>query len=147
MVPDALSRFVDVQNQSYSKALAEVKNGKKDTHWMWFIFPQLKGLGRTETAKFYGLSGIDEANNYLTHPVLGKHLIQISKALLDLKGLSANEIFGTPDDLKLRSCMTLFANAPDADPVFQKILDKYYGGMRDELTLAILAKQASTSNM
>jgi len=147
MLPDALSRFVDAQNQSYLKALAEVKNGKKETHWMWFIFPQLKGLGRTETAKFYGLSGLDEASNYLTHPVLGKNLIQISKAVLDLEGLSANEIFGTPDDLKLRSCMTLFANVHDADPVFQKVLEKYYSGMRDELTLAILAKQASNRNM
>ncbi len=133
-----LTRFLDAQNKLYPTALGEVKNGQKKSHWMWFVFPQLKGLGHSATAKFYGIDGIDEAKAYFLHPVLSKNLIEISSALVDTKGKSASEIFGSPDDHKLRSCMTLFANLPNADPVFKDVLDKYFAGKPDELTLKIL---------
>jgi uncharacterized protein (DUF1810 family) len=135
-----LTRFLDAQNKCYLKALSEIKNGRKESHWMWFIFPQLKGLGRSETAKFYAIDNIDEAKAYLHHPVLGRHLIQIANAVFDVEGKTANQIFGSPDDMKLRSCMTLFANVPDADPIFEKIVGKYFNGLQDELTIQILLK-------
>jgi len=135
-----LSRFLDAQNQLYLKALSEIKEGHKKSHWMWFIFPQLKGLGKSETAKFYGINDIEEAMAYLAHPVLGKHLIQISQELLKIDGKTASEIFGSPDDMKLRSSMTLFANIADTDRVFDNIIDKYFDGLQDELTLQLLIK-------
>src|SRR5688572_25820932 len=101
-----LTRFLEAQNLVYLNALAEVRAGLKQTHWMWFIFPQLKGLGRSSTAGFYAISGLGEASAYLDHPVLGKHLVQIANALLELEGKSALAIFGSPDDLKLKSSMT-----------------------------------------
>jgi len=130
-----LYRFLDAQDQNYLKALSEIKNGQKVSHWMWYVFPQLRGLGRSETAVFYGISGANEAIKYIKHPVLGKHLIEISSALLNLSGTSATAIFGTPDDLKLRSCMTLFANLPDANVIFEQVLLKYFNGDQDQLTL------------
>ncbi|MFV5692943.1 DUF1810 domain-containing protein [Flavobacterium sp. LT1R49] len=133
-----LLRFLDAQNQVYLKALAEIKNGKKDTHWMWYIFPQIKGLGSSETAQYYGIKDLNEATAYLQHPILGKHLIEISEEVSNLNGKTASEIFGTPDDMKLRSCMTLFANVKNADPVFQKVLEKYFNGLPDQLTLELL---------
>ncbi len=133
-------RFLDAQNQLYLKALSEIKNGRKQSHWMWFIFPQLKGLGHSETDQFYALNGIDDATNYLTHPVLGRHLIEISQALLEWPGDDANDILGSPDDLKLRSSMTLFANVSGADAVFEKVIGKYFNGLQDERTLQLLIK-------
>lgn len=133
-------RFLDAQNQLYLKALSEIRNGRKQSHWMWFIFPQLKGLGHSETPQFYALHGIEDAALYLAHPVLGRHLIEISQALLELPSDDANEILGSPDDLKLRSSMTLFANVCGADPVFEKVIDKYFNGMQDEHTLQLLIK-------
>ena len=135
-----LTRFLDAQNKLYLKAHSDIRNGQKESHWMWFIFPQLQGLGRSETAKFYGINGIEEATAYLEHPVLGKHLIQISAELLNIDGKTANDIFDSPDDLKLRSSMTLFANVPHANPVFEHVIDKYFGGLQDELTLQLLLK-------
>lgn len=135
-----LKRFLDAQNQLYLKALSEITNGRKESHWMWFIFPQFNGLGRSETAKFYAINSIDEASAYISHPVLGKHLIQISNALLDVEGKTANAIFGSPDDIKLRSSMTLFANVPDADPVFEKVIDKYFNGIKDNLMIQLLSQ-------
>jgi len=135
-----LTRFLDAQNQLYLKALSEIKSGRKETHWMWFIFPQLAGLGQSETAKFYAISNITEAAAYLAHPVLGKHLLEISEQLLNTDGKTAKEIFGNPDDLKLRSCMTLFANVPDTYPIFEKVIDKYFNGFQDERTLQLLIK-------
>ena len=135
-----LTRFLEAQNQMYLKALSEIRNGKKQSHWMWFIFPQLKGLGHSETAKFYGISGVEEAAAYLSHPVLGKHLLQISNAFLNIDNLSATQILGSPDDMKLRSCMTLFANVPNADKVFENVIAKYFDGFQDELTLQRLIK-------
>ena len=135
-----LTKFLDAQNQTYLKALSEIKNGKKMTHWMWYIFPQIKGLGHSETAKFYGINGLDEAADYLAHPVLGKHLIEIITALLHIEGKTASAIFGSPDDMKLRSCLTLFANTENTHPIFQQALDKYFNGSQDELTLQRILK-------
>ena len=133
-----LIRFLEAQNQVYLKALSELKKGKKETHWMWYIFPQLKGLGSSETAQFYGIKDINEATTYLQHPILGQHLIEISSVVLQLEGKTAAEIFGTPDDLKLRSCMTLFASVENTHPVFAKVLEKYFKGISDEHTLQLL---------
>ena len=133
-----LIKFLDAQNQVYLKALSEIKKGKKETHWMWYIFPQIKGLGSNETAQYYGLKDLNEATSYLQHPILGKHLIEISEEVLKLKGKTATQIFGTPDNMKLRSCMTLFANVENANPIFQKVLAKYFNGLPDELTLQLL---------
>lgn len=135
-----LTRFLDAQNQLYLKALAEVGNGQKESHWMWFVFPQIKGLGFSETAKFYGITDLEEAEAYLAHPVLGKHLIEISEALLKIEDKTATEIFGTPDDMKLRSCMTLFSKVPGADEIFEKVLNKYFGGSQDDYTEELLQK-------
>lgn len=133
-----LTRFLDAQNQSYLNALSEIRKGQKQTHWMWFIFPQLKGLGKSSTADYYGITGLEEAKSYLKHPVLGKHLVQISLALLELKGKTALDIFGSPDDMKLRSSMTLFSQVEDADGIFRAVLDKYFSGEPDTKTLGLL---------
>ena len=133
-----LIRFLEAQNQVYLKALSEIKKGKKDTHWMWYIFPQMKELGSSEMAQFYGIENSCEATAYLQHPVLGQHLIEISSVLLKLNGKTATEIFGTPDDLKLRSCMTLFATVENSHPVFNKVLTKYFNGIRDQNSLQLL---------
>ena len=133
-----LLRFLDAQNQMYLKAISEVRNGRKESHWMWFVFPQIKGLGFSDTAKFYGINNLEEAQEYLAHPVLGIHLIEISKALLDVNGKTATEIFGVPDDMKLRSSMTLFSKVKNADPVFKAVLDKYFMGIADDYTEELL---------
>lgn len=133
-----LNRFLQAHNQMYLRAMSEVRNGKKESHWMWFVFPQLKGLGTTGTSMFYGINGLEEAAAYLRHPVLGRHLCEISNALLEINGKSAREIFGHPDDLKLRSCMTLFSLVPGADGVFSAVINTYFFGIRDERTMEIL---------
>jgi uncharacterized protein (DUF1810 family) len=135
---NGLIKFLDAQNQVYLKALSEIKKGKKETHWMWYIFPQIKGLGSSETAQYYGIKDMNEATAYLLHPILGKHLIEIAEEVFKLKEKTATQIFGTPDDMKLRSCMTLFANVENANPVFRKVLTKYFNGSPDELTLQLL---------
>lgn len=133
-----LARFLDAQNQVYLNALSEIRKGQKQSHWMWFIFPQLKGLGKSSTADYYGITGLAEASAYLKHPVLGRHLIQISAALLELKGKTALDIFGSPDDIKLRSSMTLFSQAEAADAIFTAVLEKYFDGIPDQRTLELL---------
>ena len=133
-----LARFLEAQNHTYLKALEEIKSGKKTSHWMWYVFPQLKGLGKSDTAQFYGIENLKEAEDYLAHPVLGKHLVAISEVLLKIEDKTANEIFGSPDDLKLRSCMTLFANTDNSNPVFNAVLEKYFDGIPDKRTLAVL---------
>jgi len=135
----SLNRFTDAQRSAYATALSEIRNGRKRSHWMWFIFPQIQGLGFSEAARYYGIKDINEAKAYLNHPVLGGRLIEISNELLKLESHNASEIFGSPDDLKLRSCMTLFASVPGADPVFHSVLDKFFGGIKDIKTLQILA--------
>jgi len=134
-----LLKFLDAQNQLYLKALAEIKNGQKVSHWMWFIFPQIKGLGRSEMAQRFAINDLEEAAAFLEHPVLGKHLLEISSELLNLEGKTATQIFGSPDDLKLRSCMTLLSQVKNADPVFQQVIDKYYEGVYDARTLELIS--------
>ena len=135
---NSLSRFIQAQENDYQTALAEVRAGYKCSHWMWYIFPQLKGLGFSLTAQYYGINGREEAMSYLKHPVLGARLREITSVLLTLEGKSAVEIFGRTDAMKLRSCMTLFNAVDNGDELFQKVLDKYYNGQPDERTLAML---------
>ena len=131
---DNLERFKNAQASSYDNALREVRHGRKTSHWMWYIFPQVRGLGRSSTADFYGISGKEEARAYLADPVLGARLHEISEALLELEDKDAGKIFGFPDELKLRSSMTLFAEVSGPDSVFQQVLDAYYHGKKDERT-------------
>lgn len=132
-----LNRFISAQERSYDAALREIKSGHKATHWMWYIFPQIAGLGFSSTARFYAISSMQEAKDYYAHPVLGKRLVEISEALLALDTSDAGAVMGYPDDLKLRSSMTLFL-AASGDAVFQKVLDKFYSGKPDSKTLSIL---------
>lgn len=133
-----LERFVAAQETDYALALAEIRSGRKRSHWIWYIFPQLRGLGHSYNADFYGVRDLAEAKAYLMHPVLGPRLVGISRALLALRGNDATAVMGSPDDLKLCSSMTLFSQVPGCDPVFQLVLDKYYKGQKDVATLAIL---------
>ena len=135
-----LERFLRAQDASgtYGQALAELRAGLKRGHWMWFVFPQVAGLGRSETARFYALSGLDEARAYLAHPVLGPRLREAAELAAAVEGRTASEVFGYPDDLKLRSSMTLFARAAPHDPVFTAVLDRYFGGDPDPRTLELL---------
>lgn len=128
-------RFLTAQNQAYFTALEEIKSGKKTTHWMWFIFPQLVGLSSTDISKYYGIGDLEEATRYLQHPVLRKNLIEISTAVLDVEGKNAREIFGKPDDRKLQACMTLFSCVEGADPVFEAVIARYFDGACDRRTL------------
>lgn len=132
-----LNRFISAQERSYDAALSEIKSGHKATHWMWYIFPQIAGLGFSSTARFYAISSMQEARDYYAHPVLGKRLVEISEALLALDTNDAAAVMGYPDNLKLRSSMTLFL-AASGDAVFQKVLDKFYSGKPDSKTLSIL---------
>ena len=140
MAPTDLNRFISAQEKTYELALTEVRNGKKQSHWMWYIFPQLAALGRSDTSRFYGIKDLEEANAYLKHPLLGKRLEEISNVLLQHPTSNAHTIFGSPDDLKLRSCMTLFSEAPEASPVFEDVLKKFFNGKKDPLTLDLLSK-------
>ncbi len=136
-----LTRFVKAQEGVYETALAEIKNGRKRSHWMWFIFPQAEGLGQSPTSQYYAIKSIDEARQYLAHPLLGQRLRECAQALLALKDRSAEEIFGFPDVLKLKSCMTLFAEVADEPgSVFSQVLEKYYHGEQDEKTIAYLQR-------
>lgn len=133
-----LSRFVSAQEGCYEMAYAELANGRKRSHWMWYIFPQLSGLGSSPMARRYALSGLEEAKAFLAHPLLGTRLVHISALLLSLETNKPTEIFGFPDDIKLRSSMTLFALARPEEPVFQQVLDRFFGGDKDPLTLRLL---------
>jgi uncharacterized protein (DUF1810 family) len=133
-----LQRFLDAQATDYQQALAEIKAGRKRSHWMWYIFPQIQGLGFSSISQRYAIQDAREAAAYLQHPVLGARLVEISQALLGLAGSNATSIMGSPDDLKLRSSMTLFGAVPGASPVFQQVLDKFFGGAPDGKTLQLL---------
>jgi uncharacterized protein (DUF1810 family) len=135
---DSLQRFLDAQAPVYEAACAELKAGCKQSHWMWFIFPQLRGLGQSATAAHYGIASRQEALDYLQHPVLGTRLRHCMALLLAQPGLSALAIFGAIDAMKLKSCATLFAAIAEQEPVFQQVLDQYCGGERDSRTLALL---------
>ena len=141
MEPFDLSRFEEAHRRDFATALAEIQVGKKRTHWIWYIFPQLRGLGRSYTAKYFGIPNLDAARTFLAHPVLGQNLRTITQALLDLEENNPTRILGTPDDLKLRSSMTLFAAAVPECPEFAAVLEKFYGGQRDPWTLECLAKE------
>lgn len=137
--PYRLARFVDAQAGVYETALAELRRGRKTSHWMWFVFPQVAGLGSSATARTYAIASLDEARAYLAHPILGPRLRTCVDALLRHEIITAHEIFGSPDDLKLRSSLTLFAAAAPDEPIFQRALAKYFGGEPDPLTLRRLA--------
>ncbi|HWS75847.1 MAG TPA: DUF1810 domain-containing protein [Quisquiliibacterium sp.] len=132
-----LQRFVDAQAPVISTVMAELAAGEKRTHWMWFVFPQLAALGRSGTAKFYGLAELDEARAYLAHPVLGERLRACTRAVLAHRDRSAHAIFGTPDDLKFRSCVTLFGLAAPDEPLFKEALVAFYGGEADAATVEL----------
>ncbi|MEI7645307.1 MAG: DUF1810 domain-containing protein [Chloroflexales bacterium] len=138
--PFDLQRFVHAQETVYAQVLAELRGGKKRTHWMWFIFPQLDGLGYSATAKRYAIKSHAEARQYLNHPILGKRLIACTEAILAISERSASEIFGSPDDVKLRSSMTLFAAVAPRDSVFAQVLARYFQGQPDSKTLSLLAQ-------
>lgn len=137
--PFNLERFVAAQASVYPTALAELEAGAKRSHWMWFVFPQLAGLGQSATARLYGISGLAEARAYLDHPVLGPRLLACVAAVMRVQGRSAHQIFGAPDDLKFRSSLTLFGRASPAPEPFQAALDRYCEGEPDPRTLALLA--------
>ncbi len=135
--PYNLARFVRAQESAYDAAISELHDGQKVSHWMWFIFPQFVGLGRTETARYFAIRSLREARAYLEHPVLVQRLLQCANAVLGIRGRSAHEIFGSPDDLKLRSSATLFAIVSEQDSVFHRIIAQYFAGHPDEATLRL----------
>jgi uncharacterized protein (DUF1810 family) len=134
-----LQRFVDAQAPLFGQVLTELRQGRKQSHWMWFVFPQISGLGRSETARHYALSSLDEARAYLQHPLLGPRLVQCAQIIAPQTHYSARQLFGSPDDLKLHSSMTLFAVAAPETPIFEEVLAAYFNGERDRSTLEKLA--------
>ena len=134
----SLDRFVKGHNLDYETALSEIKAGRKRSHWIWYIFPQIHGLGMSRTSEIYSIESLDEAKEYMNNELLKNHMLEICNALLGLDESDPAKVMGYPDDLKLRSSMTLFAEATPEYDVFQKVLDKYYGGKRDKKTLEII---------
>jgi uncharacterized protein (DUF1810 family) len=137
--PYDLERFVRAQERDYPRALAEIKNGRKQSHWMWYIFPQFTGLGASEMSRRYAIRSLDEARAYLAHPILGSRLRECMAMLLEIEGKSAHDIFGSPDDLKLRSCATLFAQVAPNDSSFRHVLATFFANTGDAETLRLLA--------
>jgi uncharacterized protein (DUF1810 family) len=133
-----LSRFISAQDRVFDRVLEELKSGHKRSHWMWYIFPQVAGLGYSATSQHYAIKSMEEARAYLNHPVLGSRLLECADTVLAIKGRSASDIFGYPDDLKLQSSMTLFASVAGPDSVFVRVLDKYFHCERDVRTLQLL---------
>jgi len=142
-----LKRFLEAQENDFETALAEIRKGRKQSHWMWYIFPQIAGLGFSSTSKFYAIKDRGEAENYLAHPLLGKRLVEISNVLLEVEGKTANQIFGSPDDVKLKSSMMLFGALENTNPVFRKVLDKYFNGAKDDKTLELIDSRNATLNV
>ena len=139
--PDDLSRFLEAQEGDYARALSEIRGGRKRTHWMWYIFPQYDGLGSSPTSRRYSIKSLAEAAAYLRHPVLGPRLVECAEATLGVEGRSALDIFGNPDDLKLRSCATLFACVSPVGSVFDRLLARYFQGEREDKTLRLLGSR------
>jgi len=133
-----LGRFVKAQKQDYDTALKEIRGGRKKSHWIWYIFPQIAGLGFSSISQYYAISSMEEAKEYMKNTYLRDHLLEISEALLALDSDNPKKVMGYPDDLKLRSSMTLFAEAAPDEPVFQAVLDKYFEGKKDQRTFDIL---------
>ena len=136
--PYDLNRFISAQEGIYDRVLAELRGGLKRSHWMWFIFPQIDGLGHSLTTRHYAVKSVEEARRYLGHPVLGARLVECAEAILAVQGRSVSDIFGYPDDMKLQSSMTLFALVAGPRSVFERVLEKYYQGKRDARTLQIV---------
>lgn len=137
---EKLNRYLSPHENDYQKALQEIISGKKTSHWMWYIFPQIQGLGNTDYAKLYAIQDLAEAKEYINHAILGAHLLEITRELLNLQSNSALEIFGKPDNRKLKSCMTLFTQFSE-ETIFKQVLDKFYDGEMDQKTLDILAAE------
>lgn len=135
MSDSCLSRFIKAQEAIYDSCLSELANGQKVSHWMWYIFPQIEGLGRSETARYYAIKNFQEAQKYFHHPVLGKRLLECTETVLAVTGRSASQIFGYPDDIKFKSSMTLFAKVAERGSVFEQALIKYFDGQQDNKTL------------
>jgi len=136
--PYDLDRFVHAQEGDYGRALSEIRAGRKRSHWMWYVFPQLDGLGVSPTSRRYAVRSLDEARAYLRHPVLGPRLVECCEAVMTADGRSASDIFGTPDDMKLRSCATLFAMASAPGSVFERLLERYFNGEPDPRTRRLI---------
>jgi uncharacterized protein (DUF1810 family) len=136
--PYNLQRFIAAQDNDYAAALAEIRSGRKRSHWMWYVFPQFEGLGASATSRLYAVKSVAEAGAYLRHPVLGARLRECAQAVLGIDRRSATDIFGSPDDMKLRSCATLFAYCSQEGSVFHQIIDKYFAGRHDERTLHLI---------
>ena len=136
-----LERFLKAQELDYEAALAEIKAGHKRSHWIWYIFPQIQGLGYSEISRFYAIKDKEEAQGYMEHPVLAARLVEISEVILQLPSKDSGDVMGFPDDMKLKSSMTLFSMVSD-NPVFQKVLDKYFHGEKDKLTVEALSKES-----
>lgn len=135
---NSLDRFLEAQERMYEIALKEIRNGEKESHWMWYIFPQLRGLGRSQMAYVYGINGLEEAKAYLAHPVLSARLIEISEALLEHKGKDIEDILGDIDAMKLRSSMTLFALISEGGSIYHNVLDCFYNGKTDSYTIELI---------
>jgi uncharacterized protein (DUF1810 family) len=140
--PYNLARFVRAQEPDFEQAMSEIRGGRKRSHWMWYIFPQFHGLGVSSTSRRYSIKSVAEAEDYLRHPVLGPRLLESVQAVLDVEGRSALEVFGSPDDMKLRSCATLFACVSPAGSAFEQLLDRYFGGERDDKTLRLVGRKS-----
>ena len=136
--PHDLERFVSAQQREYERALAEIRGGRKWSHWMWYVFPQIDGLGFSTMSREYSIKSVAEAEAYLAHPVLGARLVECASALLDIENRSASDILGSPDDMKLRSSATLFARVSPPGSVFHRLLDRYFDGRPDERTLQLI---------
>jgi uncharacterized protein (DUF1810 family) len=139
--PYSLSRFINAQETIFEVVLAELRSGQKRSHWMWYIFPQIEGLGHSPTSRYYAIKSLDEAREYLNHPILGSRLVECAEILLGIEGRTAAEIFGFPDDLKFRSCMTMFSWAAKANSIFDRVLEKYFDGKPDKETLKLLGRR------
>jgi len=135
---NSLQRFVDAQRNIYFTALSEMQDGKKQSHWIWFIFPQIRGLGKSSMSEKYSINDIKEAEAFLEHPLLGPRLVALARVLLGLQTRDATALMGSPDDLKLKSCMTLFSQVPNPNPVFEKVLGKFFNNQKDIQTLNII---------
>ena len=138
-----LHRFLDAQERDYERALAEIREGQKRSHWMWYVFPHYEGLASSATSKYYALKSLGEADAYLRHPVLGPRLRECLEAVCAIDGRSASQIFGFPDDIKLRSCATLFASVSPPGSVFERVLAKYFAGEPDDRTLRLIGAARS----
>jgi uncharacterized protein (DUF1810 family) len=139
-----ITRFVQAQEGVYERALSEIRSGRKRSHWMWYIFPQYDGLGFSSISKRYAIKSVAEAEAYLRHPILGPRLVECCEAAVSFEGLSAADLLGVPDDLKLRSCATLFAAVAPRGSVFEQVLDRFFGGARDDKTLRLIGLPPQT---